>query len=298
MAIIGMGTIGLELGQSLSRMGVAISGFDQVERIAGITDPEVNRCAIELMRREFPIHLGATATLSDADGQLRVRAGEQEVLVDKVLSSIGRMPMVEGLGLEVLGLPLNARGVPPFDPHTMQVGELPVFLAGDVTGERQVLHEATDEGKIAGYNAAHVDQAPQRFHRKTAFYVNFCDPNIIAVGDRFDQLDAGCSEIAEVSFATVGRARAMGAARGVLRLYADRASGRVLGCEMIAPRGEHLAHLLAWAIEQRMTVGDMLRMPFYHPVIEGALKAALNQLHAKIDVRNPGPITELAPAAG
>ena len=64
IGIIGMGTIGLELGQSLSRMGVAISGFDQVERIAGITDPEVNRCAIELMRREFPIHLGATATLS------------------------------------------------------------------------------------------------------------------------------------------------------------------------------------------------------------------------------------------
>ena len=86
----------------------------------------------------------------------------------------------------------------------------------------------------------------------------------------------------------------LGAARGVLRLYADRASGRVLGCEMIASRGEHLAHLLAWAIEQRMTVGDRLRMPFYHPVIEGALKAALSQLHAKVDARNAGPITELA----
>jgi len=83
----------------------------------------------------------------------------------------------------------------------------------------------TDEGKIAGDNAAHVDQVPRRFNRKAAFYVNFCDPNV----------------------ATVGRARAMGAARGMPRLYADRASGRVLGSEMIAPRGEHLAHLLAWA---------------------------------------------------
>jgi dihydrolipoamide dehydrogenase len=221
MAIIGMGTIGLELGQSLARMGVAISGFDQVERIAGTTDPEVNRCAIELMRQEFPIHLGATAALSEADGKLCVRAGDHEVLVDKVLSSIGRVPMVEGLGLGVLGLPLNARGVPPFDPHTMQVGALPVFLAGDVTGERQVLHEATDEGKIAGYNAAHVDQAALRFHRKTPFHVNFCDPNIIAVGDRFDQIDPERSEV-----------------------------------------------------------------------------AALSQLHAKVDTRNPGPITEVALAAG
>jgi dihydrolipoamide dehydrogenase len=90
----------------------------------------------------------------------------------------------------------------------------------------------------------------------------------------------------------------MGAAHGVLRLYADRNSGRVLGSEMIAPRGEHLGHLLAWAIEQRMTVGDMLRMPFYHPVIEGALKAALSQLHAKVDTRCPGPITEVGLAAG
>jgi len=71
----------------------------------------------------------------------------------------------------------------------------------------------TDEGKIAGYNAAHVGQAPLRFHRRPAFYVNFCDPNIVAVGDRFELIDQGRSQVAEVSFATVGRARAMGEAR-------------------------------------------------------------------------------------
>jgi dihydrolipoamide dehydrogenase len=52
----------------------------------------------------------------------------------------------------------------------------------------------------------------------------------------------------------------------------------VLGSELIAPRGEDLAHLLAWASEQRMTVGDLLRRPFHHPAIEGALKAALTAL--------------------
>mgnify|MGYP001344799531 CR=1 FL=1 len=295
MAIVGMGTIGLELGQSLSRMGVKITGFDRGERVAGIADPEVNRRAIELIGGEFPIHLGATATLSEADGKLRVAAGGNEARVDKVLASIGRVPMVAGLGLEALGLPLDARGVPPVDPETMQAGSLPVFLAGDVTGERQVLHEAADEGKIAGYNAAHIDQPPVRFRRKTPFYVNFCDPNIVAVGARFDQIDLQRSAVGEVSFATVGRARAMGAARGVLRLYADRATGRLLGSEMIAPRGEHLGHLLAWSIEQGLTVGALLRMPFYHPVIEGALKAALSQLYAMVDARNAGPVTEVAP---
>lgn len=294
IAIIGMGTIGLELGQSLARMGVQVTGFDQDERVGGIGDPEVNRYAIDRMREEFALHLGAAATLAAAaDGRLRVTAGAHEVVVDKVLSSIGRVPMVAGLGLESLGLPLNARGVPPFDAHTMQVGDWPVFLAGDVTGERQVLHEATDEGKIAGYNAAHVEQTPARFQRKTPFYVNFCDPNIIAVGARYNQLDLERSVVGQVSFATVGRARAMGATRGILRVYADRASGRLLGSEMIAPRGEHLGHLLAWAIEKGLTVGDILRLPFYHPVMEGALKAASSEAYSKVDTKNPGPITEI-----
>jgi len=186
--------------------------------------------------------------------------GKHEVLVGKVLSSIGRVPMVEGFGLEVLNLPLDARGVPPFDPHTTRVGNLPVFLAGDVTGERPVLHEATDEGKIAGYTAAHVDHAPWRFHRKMEFYVTFCDPNIIAVGDRCDQIASERSAVAEVRFSTVSRARALGEAHGVLRLYAARASDRVLGSEMIAPRGEHLGHLLAWAYSPRRMICATMAM--------------------------------------
>ncbi|KAA6186690.1 dihydrolipoyl dehydrogenase [Thiohalocapsa marina] len=294
MAIIGLGTIGLELGQSLARMGVEITGFDQIEQVSGIADPEVNACAIELMRREFVLHLGAPAEI-EPDGQaLRVTAGGHSVVVDKVLCSIGRLPMVEGLGLEALGLPLNARGVPPFDPHSMQVGDLPVFLAGDVTGERQVLHEAGDEGRIAGYNAAHVDEPPQRFQRKTPLYINFCDPNIIAVGARFNEIDRGRSAVGEARFAAVGRARVMGQNRGLIRVYGERDSGRLLGCEMIGPRGEHLAHLLAWSIERGATVGELLRMPFYHPVIEGALKTALLDLHGKVAGHCPGPLVESA----
>jgi dihydrolipoamide dehydrogenase len=90
----------------------------------------------------------------------------------------------------------------------------------------------------------------------------------------------------------------MGATHGVLRLFADRNSGRVLASEIIAPRVEHLGILLAWATEQRTKIDAMLRMHFHHPVIEGALKAALSQLHAKVGTRNPGPIIEVALAAG
>jgi dihydrolipoamide dehydrogenase len=64
---------------------------------------------------------------------------------------------------------------------------------------------------------------------------------------------------------------------------------------MITTRGENLAHLLNWAISQQLTVGDLLRMPFYHPVIEEALQAALNNLYAQVEMKNEGPVKELYP---
>ena len=291
MAVIGLGTIGLELGQSLHRLGVEIIGFDQMETIGGTTDPEVSRCAAELLGKEFPIHLGNAAAITEEGDKLRVTAGDVSVLVDKVLCSIGRVPNVENLGLEKLGVECDGHGIPKFDNRTMQIGNLPVYIAGDVTGERPVLHEAGDEGKIAGFNAARGENAA--FRRKTPLYINFCDPNICAVGARYNELDLDNSAIGQINFAPVGRALIMGKNRGVLRVYADKSTGRILGSEMIAPKGENLAHLLCWCIEQGLTVGRLLRMPFYHPVIEEALQAALYDLYGKVEAKNEGGLTEL-----
>lgn len=299
LAVIGLGTIGLELGQSLSRLGVEVTGFDRLTGIGGIQDPEVGQAAIELLGKDFPLHLGAAAEIRPEGERLRVSAGERSVLVDKVLCCIGRVPNVVGLGLEALGLPLGPDGLPPFDPHSMQVGSLPVFLAGDVSGFRPILHEASDEGKIAGYNAARIDSqpTPARFHRKVPLAINFCDPNICAVGERWGELDPATTAVGQVRFAPVGRALIMGKNKGVLRVYGDQASGRIRGAEMIGPKGENLAHLLCWAIAQGLTVGQLLRMPFYHPVIEEALQAALYDLYAKVEAKNDGGLTELAPLA-
>jgi dihydrolipoamide dehydrogenase len=85
-----------------------------------------------------------------------------------------------------------------------------------------------------------------------------------------------------VSFEDQGRSRIMLKNKGLLNVYADLASGRFLGAEMIAPTAEHLAHLLAWALQNKMTVAQMLEMPFYHPVIEEGLRTALHDLDSKL----------------
>jgi dihydrolipoamide dehydrogenase len=292
VAVIGLGVIGLELGQSLRRLGVTVTGFDQLDTIGGISDPEVLAQAREILGKAFPLHLGQPATIAEVeDGRLRVSAGDAGVVVDKVLCCIGRTPNVEGLGLECLGLPLDRRGLPPFDNRTMRVGDLPVYIAGDVDGERPILHEAGDEGKIAGYNAAR--QGHTAFRRKTPLAIIFSDPNIIAVGARYGDLDPATTAIGQVRMAPVGRALVMGQTQGLLRIYADRPSGRLLGAEMIGPKGENLAHGICWSIELGLTVGQMLRLPFYHPVMEEALQAALYDAYRQVDAKNPGGLLEL-----
>jgi dihydrolipoamide dehydrogenase len=291
--VVGLGVIGLELGQSLSRLEIDVHGFDMAQTIGGTTDPEVSQMALETMQREFPIYLGKAVEISEEGSQLRVTAGEHSVVVDKVLASLGRTPNVEGLGLENAGIELDERGIPHYNPNTMQCGDSHIFIAGDVNGERPILHEAGDEGKIAGHNAAHDEVTP--FKRKVPLAINFCDPNICMVGETYQALDLDKTAIGEVKLAPVGRAQIMGQSRGIIRVYGDKTSGRIMGAEMITTRGENLAHLLNWAISQQLTVGDLLRMPFYHPVIEEALQAALNNLYAQVETKNEGPVKELYP---
>jgi dihydrolipoamide dehydrogenase len=292
MAVIGLGVIGLELGQSLARLGVAVTGFDLATNIGGLTDPEVNQAAIDAIGKDFPLHLGVKADISEGDnGQLKVLAGTQSVLVDKVLVVIGRQPNLSDLNLAAAGVTLDARGMPAFDSQTMQIANSTIFIAGDVNAERPLLHEAGDEGRIAGYNASAETVAA--FQRKVPFSIVFSDPNICQIGASFESLDPAATAIGQIQLAPVGRAMIMAKNRGLIRVYADKQSGKLLGAEMVTVKGENLAHLLVWAIEMGMTVGQMLQMPYYHPVLEEALQAALYDLYAKIDAKNDSPILEL-----
>ena len=295
MAVVGLGVIGLELGQAIARLGVEVTGFDLAERLGGATDPKVVEAAREVIGKEFPLHLGHPVEVSEEpDGRLRVTAGEASVVVEKVLASMGRRPNLDRLGLEKLGVELDENGIPPYDPNTMQIGELPLFLAGDVDADRPILHEAGDEGKIAGYNAAHWPEI-RAFRRKVPLAITFCDPNIVRVGRCFSELDPETTAIGEMKVAPVGRALIMGRNRGTIRVYADKASGQFLGAEMCAPRAEHLGHLLAWCIRKGATVGELIQMPFYHPVMEEALQAALNVLYHQVEAKNGSPVPELEP---
>jgi len=292
MAVIGLGVIGLELGQALSRKGIKVTGIEGSDRIASLSDDVANGVALQLMRKEFDIWLGEQATLEQAGDQIKVIAGEQSVVVDKVLVSIGRKPNLENLGLDKLDLALDDNGMPVFNPNTMQLGDLPVYIAGDVNGTKQILHEAGDEGKIAGYNAAHCSSFA--FKRKTHLGITFCDPNIATIGADWSELaDNEKVVVGEMAMGPVGRALIMGKNKGIMRIYVDKTDGLLLGATLVSVKGENVSHLLAWAIQTGLNVFDIVKLPFYHPVIEEALQACFYNVLSKLEISSEAKILEL-----
>lgn len=274
IAVIGMGSVGTEIAQALARLGLQVTAFGSSRFVAGLSDAKINETLVGLLRGEMALHMGERARIEPhADTRLRVIAGDQCAIVDTVLAALGRQPNIENLGLDRLGLPLDERGMPPFDRTTRQIANLPVYFAGDVAQEFPVLHEAADDGYIAGTNATR--EAPICFERRTRLSIVFSDPNVAIVGTPYAELDHGDTAVGSVSFTTQGRATLAADNHGSLHVYASRTSGRLLGAELCAPRGEHLAHLLALAIGQQLAVQDLLRLPFYHPVFEEGLRTAL-----------------------
>ena len=197
------------------------------------------------------------------------------------------MPNVAALGLDQTTLKLDAKGVPLFDPvttRTVNADEAStIFIAGDASNFIPLLHEASDEGRIAGGNAARLalGKKVNSGLRRARLGVVFTDPQIGIVGGGFRSLKPGTFATGQVSFEDQGRARILLKNKGRLNVYGDIATGRFLGAEMLAPAAEHLAHLLSWALQNNMSVAQMLEMPFYHPVIEEGLRTALRDLDIK-----------------
>lgn len=288
VAVFGPGVIGLELGQALARLGVHVRMFGVQGLLGGIADPDVRADALAAFQAEFYLDTDAQVhslervgdeveiTYVNLDGKTVVER------FDYVLAATGRRPNVSGLGLENTRATLDARGMPSFDPHTMQIEDLPIFIAGDANNVVPLLHEASDEGRIAGDNAARYPQVVPG-HRRAPIAVVFSDPQIAVVGGGMGKLVPGSFVTGAVSFDDQGRSRVMRKNRGRLHVYADRQTGQFLGAEMVGPAAEHIAHLLAWSVQQKLTVKAMLDMPFYHPVIEEGLRTALRDAQAKLD---------------
>ena len=295
VAVFGPGVIGLELGQALHRLGVKVEIFGLSGSLAGISDPEILAEAKAVFGAELTLHLDADTQITRNEaGDIVINwhgreKGDSGVFTAQyLLAAAGRIPNTDNIGLENLDIKRDTRGVPVAHPLTMQTSIPHIFIAGDASNQLPLLHEASDQGKIAGDNAGRYPHIENGL-RRSLIGVVFTDPQIATVGMKYAQMrerykNPECVAIGEVSFRNQGRSRVMLVNKGHMRVYAEQGSGRFIGAEIFGPAAEHLAHLLAWAHQAGMTVPQMLDMPFYHPVIEEGLRTALRDAMAKLKI--------------
>lgn len=280
IAVVGLGAIGLELAQALSRLGHEVTAYGSSERLAMLSDDSVNTALLSSLQSEFSIYTGRKVELEACEAGIRIVDEANEQVFGQVIAATGRQPNIDALGLEQLGLSLNEQGMPELDPNTRQVVGCPIFIAGDSSGEDMLLHEAADEGRIAGYNA--VSGTIDKFCRRIPMHIVFTDPQIALVGQHRAALPTDSFIQGKADFSKQGRARAAQVNVGLLVIYAEKGTGKLLGAEMAIPAAEHIGHTLALAIQQELTVTEMLAMPIYHPVLEEGMRTALRELQTQL----------------
>ncbi|QIB64199.1 dihydrolipoyl dehydrogenase [Kineobactrum salinum] len=291
IAVFGAGPLGLELGQALSRLGVRVRMFGRGGSLGGIADEEIRSYAERCFNEEFYLDTRSEVTavsLTDEGVSVTFKHREKGQVTETfeyVLAATGRSPNLGDLHLaDNSGLTLDDKGIPVTDPSTLQCGDSPVFLVGDANSHAPVLHEAANEGRIAGGNAGRYPDLAS-VERQVPFAVVFSSPQIVTVGVPVARLSATERQpyvTGSSCFENQGRSKVIGKNRGILKVYAESGSGIFVGAEMFGPDAEHIGHLLAWAAQQRLTVPAMLAMPFYHPVVEEGVRSALKDLNSKL----------------
>jgi len=299
VAVFGPGIIGLELGQALSRLGVRVRMFGVSGSVGPLQEEAVRHYALKTFNEEFPLDANSRVrSVERTDEGVRIRftdpdRGDVTETFDYVLAATGRRPNADSLDIQNADIAQDENGSPLFDHYSLQCGDSHIFIAGDANSDAPLLHEAADEGRIAGDNAARYPDVRAGL-RRVPLGIVFTDPQIATVGMTLNEVNdrcKGCYAVGEVSFEGQGRSRVIGANKGMLHVYGERGSGLFLGAEMFGPAAEHIGHLLAWALQKRMTVSEMLDMPFYHPVIEEGVRTALRDLNRKLDI-GPQPVEQ------
>lgn len=293
LAVVGAGPLGLEMAQAMARLGVAVTLVDKSETLGGLKNEAIAGRLHEALAQDMAIALGVEIDASVSQGKARLRWSGGEGLFDRVLVATGRPPTLDGLALDRTGLALDEHGTPCFDRETLRCGDSAIFLAGDADADRPVLHEASAEGAIAGYNAArYPDVAPCR--RNVPFAITFTDPPLAVIG-RTDPMDL---VVGEADYTDQGRAKVEACAQGLAHLHADPGDGRLVGAVLLCPGADHLGHLLAWSIESGLTASALLERPFYHPTFEEGLKPALRAICKAVHSHPPDSSDEGKPAGG
>ena len=280
LVVVGGGYIGLELGSVWRRLGSKVTVVEFLDRLVPGMDGEIGKTFERLLGKQgINVQLKTKVTgakTTDAGVQLTLEpadGGETRTLdADVVLVAIGRRPYTHGLGLEELGVELDDRRRVKID-HGYMTNVPGIYAIGDVITGPMLAHKAEEEGvalaEILAGQAGHVNYG-------VIPGVVYTWPEVASIGATEEMLKAEgrAYKVGKFPFLANGRARAMGATDGFVKILADTTSDEVLGAHIIGPDAGTLIAEIATAMEFGASSEDIARTCHAHPSLNEAVKEA------------------------
>jgi dihydrolipoamide dehydrogenase len=278
LAVVGAGVIGLELGSVWRRLGAEVVVLEALDTFLAIADQGLAKEAARHFKKQgLDIKLGAKVSgakpgASGVEVSYTDASGSQTITVDKVIVAIGRRPFTKNLLADDAGVALDERGFIKVDEQC-KTGVENVWAVGDCVRGAMLAHKAKDEGVMVGdliagrYGHMNYDTIPS---------VIYTHPEIAWVGLTEEQVKASgrAYKVGQFPFAASGRARAMEATAGFVKLIAAQDDDEVLGVHIIGPMAGELIAEAVLAMEYSASSEDLQRTIHAHPTLSEALHEA------------------------
>jgi dihydrolipoamide dehydrogenase len=278
LGVIGAGVIGLELGSVWRRLGSEVVVLEALEQFLPMVDQTIAKEAQRHFKKQgLDIKLGAKVSSAAVSGEsvdvtYMDAQGEHSLKVDKLVVAVGRRPFTQGLLAEGTGVQLDERGFITVDEHC-RTSVPNVWAVGDVVRGPMLAHKGKEEGlMVADLIAGHFGEV----NYKVIPSVIYTAPEIAWVGQTEEQVKASgrAYKVGTFPFAASGRARAMEAAAGMVKIVSAKDDDEVLGVHVIGPMAGELISEAVLAMEYSASTEDIQRTIHAHPTLAEAMHEA------------------------
>jgi len=286
LAVIGGGPIGCELAQTFARLGTEVTVVEMMDRFL----PREDRDAAEMLRRSMQRdgvrillstrldRVGAAGGTKDL--KLKAPGGEEHLIVDEIFVGVGRVPNVEGLGLDAAGVAHDRTGI-LVDDH-LRTTNPRVYASGDVCLPAKFTHVADFASRTVLQNAL-FPGPKKKFSKINLAWATYTDPEIAHVGFYEDEaLERGLEvETITIPMVEVDRALAEGDTDGFFRVHIHPKKGTIHGATFVCRRAGDLISEVTTAMHAGLTLGEMAAVIHPYPTVAEAVRKAADQFNRR-----------------
>ena len=279
--IVGAGFIGCEYAALYSNLGLEVTVVELLESILSTMDDDViKEIGRAFRKRKIKVRTGVKVErlCAEGAGAAAYLAGGEKLTADFALVSVGRRPVTQSLGLEKVGVAAE-RGYVTVDEHC-RTSVPSIYAIGDITGKQQLAHVASEQAVVA---VESIMGRPRAMDYSVVPACIFTDPEAASVGLTEREAAAAGRDfgVGRFPFRALGKAQAEGEIDGLVKVIAEKKTGRILGCHIVGPGASDLIAEAAVAMKLEATADSFIETIHAHPTIPEAFREAIENFEGR-----------------